>query len=122
MAPDELGRFVGEDVGQVTAVGVRDRAVAIEIPLIVRLPAAGKSRELVETAAVRMIARIVRAVVPFTDEAGRVARALQQFGNRHFAQRKTVEAARLERVDYARAMRIAARHERGSRRRAEGGG
>src|SRR5271170_4060367 len=99
MAPDELRRFLGEDVGQVAAVGARDRAVAIETPLIVRLPAAGKSCELVEAAAVRMIARVVRAVVPFADEAGRVARALQQFGNSHFAERKSVEAARLERVD-----------------------
>src|SRR5271166_1041765 len=68
-----------------------------------------------------MIAGIVRAVVPFADEAGCVARALEQFGNSHFAQRKAVEAARLERVDYAGAMRIAACHQRGSRRRADGG-
>src|SRR5271168_4843821 len=118
MALDELGRLGGEHVGQVAAVAARDRAVAIEIPLIVGLPSSGKSCELVETAAVRMIARIERAVVPFADEAGCVSGALQEFSDRHLAQRQAIEAARLERVDYSGAMRVAAGHQRRSRGRA----
>src|ERR1700719_4042189 len=118
MAPDESYRLFSENVGQIAAVCMRDRAVAIQIPLEVRLPSAGKSRELVEAATVRMVARIVSAVMPFADDDGLVARSFQQFSHGQLAHRKTIEAARFERVDYSGAMRIAACHYRCSRGRA----
>ncbi len=67
-----------------------------------------------------MVARVVCAVVPFADEAGCVARTFQEFGYRQLAQGKTVESPRLERVDHSGAMRIAARHQRRARGRANG--
>src|SRR5271166_4481728 len=73
-----------------------------------------------EAAPVGMVARIVRAVVPFPDQPGRVAGPLQEFGHGHLAQRQPVEPARLQRIDDAGAMRITAGHQRGSRRRTNG--
>ena len=118
MAADELRGFLGEHVGQIAAVGARDAAVAIEPPLPIRLPSAAEARELVEAAAIRMVARIERAVVPLADQAGYVARALQEIRDRAFAEREPVQTAHLERVEHAGAMRIAAGEKRRSRGRA----
>src|SRR5271156_5569418 len=67
-----------------------------------------------------MVARIVRAVMPFADEPRHIAGALQQVSDSPFTKCETIEPARFERVDDACAMRIAAGHQRGSRRRANG--
>ncbi len=116
MAPDELRSLLGEHLGQVAPVRARETAVAIEPPLPIGLPAAAEAGEFVESAAVRMIARIDRAVVPLPDQPGHVSGGFEEIGDRAFAQSDSVESPHLERIDRAGAMRIAA----GEQRRAGG--
>ena len=116
VAPDERHRLVRQHVRHVAAVALRRLAIAFVVIIDVRRPAAAEPDELVEAARVRVIPRVVCAVVPLADEPGRVARGAEAVRHRALTERDAVEPAQLQRVNRARAMRIAPRQQRGPRR------
>ena len=122
MAPDERHRFVGEHVSEISAVAGADRAVAVEVPVPIVLPAAAEADELIEPAPIRVVAIIEGPVVPLSDEPGDVAGGLHHVAERAFPERDAIEAPVLERVDRAGALRVAAGQQRGAGGRADGRG
>src|SRR5208283_2155020 len=86
--------------------------------LPVGLPSAAKSRELIEAAPIRMIALVERAVVPFADQSGDIARMPQKIRDGPLAQRQPIEAASFQGIDHPGPMRIAAGQQRRTRRSA----